>query len=48
MECEKLDGQSFAVNSSIFKRMVTDYDNNIWDLLVEKHDSHLDRYYQKY
>jgi GR25 family glycosyltransferase involved in LPS biosynthesis len=47
MECRKVGwAQSFAVNSTIFERVATDYDNNIWDLLVEKHDSHLDRYYQ--
>ena len=48
MECSSVGwAHSFAVNGSIFERIVSDYDNNIWDVLVEKHDSHLDRYYQE-
>lgn len=47
MECKSVGwAHSFAVNSSIFDRIVNDYENNIWKTLVEKYDSHLDRYYQ--
>ena len=47
MECKSVGwAHSFAVNSTIFEQVAKDYDNNIWNLLVEKHDSHLDRYYQ--
>ena len=48
MECSSVGwAHSFAVNGSIFERIVSDYDNNIWNVLVENHDSHLDRYYQE-
>jgi GR25 family glycosyltransferase involved in LPS biosynthesis len=48
MECRSVGwAQSFAVNSTIFERVADDYDNNIWEVLVEKYESHLDRYYQK-
>ena len=46
MECKSVGWNSFAVNSCIFEQIVNDYENNIWDKLVEKYDSHLDRYYQ--
>lgn len=47
MECKSVGwAHSFAVNSCIFEQIVNDYENNIWDKLVEKYDSHLDRYYQ--
>ena len=48
MQCSSVGwAHSFAVNCSIFERIVSDYDNNIWNVLVENHDSHLDRYYQE-
>jgi len=48
MECKSVGwAHSFAVNSTIFEKIVNDYENNIWDSLVENYDSHLDRYYQE-
>ena len=47
MECRSVGwAQSFAVNSSVFEKIVNDYNNNVWKELVKNHDSHLDRYYQ--
>lgn len=48
MKCHSVGwAHSFAVNSSIFEKVVEDYDNNAWETLVQHFDSHSDRYYSE-